>query len=51
MVVCFKLDFWPDITEEWFERERHWPDPKTLCEVREIGCTLVRKSIGEELKA
>ena len=49
LVVSLRLLFWPDITEEWFERKRHWPDSQTLCEIREIGCSLVRKSIGEEL--
>uniref|UniRef100_A0A7M5TUW3 Uncharacterized protein n=1 Tax=Clytia hemisphaerica TaxID=252671 RepID=A0A7M5TUW3_9CNID len=42
------MDFWPIITEEWFIRDRHFPDPETVCEIREVGCLLVRKAIGDE---
>ena len=48
MVFCLRFNFWPDIAAEWLEKERHWPDPETVCEIRYIGCTLVRKSIGSE---
>ena len=50
MVVCLRLNFWPNITLEWFQRERYWPDPETLCGIRVIGCTLVRKAIADEEK-
>ncbi|XP_066931154.1 uncharacterized protein [Clytia hemisphaerica] len=50
LVFCLRLKFWPDIASKWFERKRYWPDQQTLCEIRKLGCTLVRKCIGEESK-
>eukprot|EP00111_Clytia_hemisphaerica_P003309 TCONS_00009422-protein len=49
-VFCFRLNFWPDITTDWFERQRYWPDLETMCDIREARCLLVRKSVGDQGK-
>ena len=51
IVAYLQINFWPEVTAEWFLRDRHWPDLKTLGEIRKAKCGLVRKSIGDEKKA
>eukprot|EP00111_Clytia_hemisphaerica_P000123 TCONS_00000293-protein len=47
-VPCLHLDFWPDIAQPWFEKERYWPKPEVMAEIHKKGCHLVWKSVNGE---
>ena len=43
-IPCIELSFWPDFMQPWFERQRYWPSPETIEEIRATQCHLVLKS-------
>ena len=48
MVPCLHLDFWPNIVQPWFEKQRYWPKPEIMAEIHQKGCHLVWKSVDGE---